>query len=274
MKTFGRWSWWVVVVCFLASFDARAATPKEAALAEWQKGSVEYALGHYAVAATHYEAAYRLVEDPTLLFNLAQSHRLAGDIDEALATYRSFLRKAPASSPERESARKKIVELEAIVATRAASPGAPSSSVAAKSISPEPALSPAIEPQAQAEQSDARHTRRALEIVAVGTGAAGVIVGSVFGLLARSEWNQAKASCGGEPSHCSDAPSAIPHQSRASKDADVATGAFVVGGALLATGAVLYLTGGIHETSNAPGLTVLPTLAPGLAGVSLARRFW
>src|SRR3954468_8745946 len=41
--------------------------------------------GQFDVAISHYWKAYQLVPHPLLIFNIAQAHRLAGRIDEAIA---------------------------------------------------------------------------------------------------------------------------------------------------------------------------------------------
>jgi hypothetical protein len=64
---------------------------KIAARAEWRQGNVAYNLGHYDEAAKHYEVAYTLVQDPAFLFNIAQSYRMGGKLDQAGAVQRSQL---------------------------------------------------------------------------------------------------------------------------------------------------------------------------------------
>jgi len=91
---------------------APASPEKEAGVAEWKQGSVEYALGHFPAAAVHYEEAYRQLQDPALLFNVAQARRLAGQRDGALSAYRSYLRAAAPNAPDRDLAQKRITELE------------------------------------------------------------------------------------------------------------------------------------------------------------------
>src|SRR6266542_1201984 len=44
----------------------------------YQRGSSEYALGHYDSAATLFEESFAQSNEPALLFNAAQAHRLAG----------------------------------------------------------------------------------------------------------------------------------------------------------------------------------------------------
>jgi hypothetical protein len=90
---------------------ANAKGDKNAARAEWRQGNVAYNLGHYDDAAKHYEAAYTLVQDPAFLFNIAQSYRMGGKLDQALDRYRAFLRTASADAPNRDTAGKFVQEI-------------------------------------------------------------------------------------------------------------------------------------------------------------------
>jgi tetratricopeptide (TPR) repeat protein len=90
-----------------------AAPRNTAALAKTHsnRGTSLYNLGRFSEALTEYEAAYLAVQDPPFLFNIAQCHRKMGDNKEALDSYRSYLRVAPAA-PNRAEVQKHISELE------------------------------------------------------------------------------------------------------------------------------------------------------------------
>jgi tetratricopeptide (TPR) repeat protein len=86
--------------------------PKEsAARAAYEKGTTAYNLAHYDEAAQHYEAAYKMVRDPNMLFNIAQCYRMADKPEQALPLLRSFLREAPADAPNRPLAERFVEEL-------------------------------------------------------------------------------------------------------------------------------------------------------------------
>ncbi|HEU4612056.1 MAG TPA: tetratricopeptide repeat protein, partial [Kofleriaceae bacterium] len=55
------------------------------------KGRAYHQAGDYAAAVAAFKEAYVLAPSPGLLFNIAQSYRLAGDCDEAAWMYRRFL---------------------------------------------------------------------------------------------------------------------------------------------------------------------------------------
>jgi tetratricopeptide (TPR) repeat protein len=64
----------------------------EEARAYVNKATAAYALNHYAVAAENFEKAFELKPDPALLYNAAQSYRLAGNKERALELYESYVR--------------------------------------------------------------------------------------------------------------------------------------------------------------------------------------
>jgi len=99
---------------------------QEQAREHYKKGLAAYNLGQYTEAAAEFEAAYRLFLDPALLFNIAQAHRMNGELEKALNGYRAFLRTAPQGTRDRAQAEKWRQELEREVArAKAASPATP-----------------------------------------------------------------------------------------------------------------------------------------------------
>lgn len=64
---------------------------EDSAKLHYEHGLSAYGLGHYAEAADEYEKAFALKPDPALLYNAAQSHRLAGTKSRALQLYKSYL---------------------------------------------------------------------------------------------------------------------------------------------------------------------------------------
>jgi hypothetical protein len=128
------------------------AESKEAAREAWRQGNAAYNLGHYVEAAKSYEDAYKLVQDPAFLFNIAQSLRLANMPEQAIDRYRAFLRTAPAESPNREVALKFSEELKKELKRRAeakseAAVVAPAATDPAQGAAPVPAV-PAAAPSA------------------------------------------------------------------------------------------------------------------------------
>jgi hypothetical protein len=131
-----------------------------------------------------------------------------------------------------------------------------------------PALAPP-EPRATAPRARIG-TQRALGLTAAGTGVAGVAVGAVIGLMASARWNDAKSECG-TAADCPAHAQAVSDRSATVTLGAGSTVAFVVGGVLLASGAVLYLTGGKSSRDSAISIRAEP--GPGVSRVSLEGRF-
>ena len=146
-----------------------------------------------------------------------------------------------------------------------------------KSVSP-PTVSataptPPAVPLAPASQNRGPGTRQFIGLSAAGLGAAGAVVGAVFGVMAKSAWSEAKTACGGDPSHCGDPSSASSRRSQAVSDATVSTAAFVTGAALIAGGAFLYLTAGERRENKTEGVAVSAAVDSGRVGVVLLGAF-
>jgi len=91
-------------------------------------------------------------------------------------------------------------------------------------------------------------TQRILAGVVGGVGVVGVVVGSVFGLKASSDWDDAKSDCNPYPD-CG--PEGAQLGEDASDAATISTIAFVVGGAAIAGGVILWLTAPDGDSSEA-----------------------
>ena len=108
---------------------AAALTPPASALAQTQrpadgnatdaaargrdhagKGRRLYDLRRYDAAIREFEQAYQLDNDPAHLYNIAQSHRLANHVPEAIAAYRAYLDRLP-DAPNRPDIERRIAEL-------------------------------------------------------------------------------------------------------------------------------------------------------------------
>ena len=96
------------------------AKPQEPAPARaaYEQARREYQLGHYGQAADAFAELYRSQGDPVMLFNAAQSLRLAGRGPEAIAAYKGYLRDRP-EAQNRAMVEYKIRELEAPQGPRA-----------------------------------------------------------------------------------------------------------------------------------------------------------
>src|SRR6267154_4196288 len=99
----------------LVATPARADDASDAKV-HYQKATAHYAVGEYHDAAMEYEAAYKAKQDPALLYNAAQSHRLASDNQKALLLYKNIVKLYPTSKYAAES-KDRIEKLEQAIAT-------------------------------------------------------------------------------------------------------------------------------------------------------------
>jgi hypothetical protein len=132
------------------------------------------------------------------------------------------------------------------------------------------ALAP-IAPLAAPPAVDSGAPRRVAAYVTGGVGVVGVVVGAVLGSMAKSKWREAQTQ------HCRTSTlcdaTGVDLVSGAKTDATVATAGFIAGGALLATGVVLFATALPKSHAPTGRLVVSPVLEPTQGGLSLRGSF-
>jgi tetratricopeptide (TPR) repeat protein len=104
----------VAVECLTFVSAAQAApTAAEAADAKrhYGQGSRYYDLAEYEDALREFKEAYRVVDDPAFLFNIAQCHRKLGHAQDAITFYKNYLRRAPRAA-NRSEVERLVAELE------------------------------------------------------------------------------------------------------------------------------------------------------------------
>lgn len=137
---------------------------------------------------------------------------------------------------------------------------------------PAPATN-AAPPGDQGTQGSRGGTQRTVGLVVGGVGVVGIVVGSIFGLKAKSKNDQSKNDCKpGNPNDCSAA--GVDLRNQALDAAKVATVGMVVGGVALAGGIVLFFTApsGSSAASRGPSLRIAGG-TDGSARVSLGGTF-
>jgi hypothetical protein len=141
-------------------------------------------------------------------------------------------------------------------------------------VATEPTPLPAIPPdQLEPSPANGLGTQRWLGIAAAGVGLAGIVTGSIFGLMASSEWNAQQSACG-SPSSCPDHDGAVTHHANMTTDGAISTWTFIGGGALVAGGALLFLTAPRRYAAPSSALVVSPGAGPRGVGLELTGRFW
>jgi tetratricopeptide (TPR) repeat protein len=168
----------------IAGEDARSIAREH-----YEKGRKAFELGIYQKAIAEYMAAYEAKDDPAILYNLGQAHRLAGNASDAIHFYKMFLQKVPRTS-NRTEVENKIAELEKLIAQQdkaknlppnlalksgAAGPGEDSApevaAPPAASVAPQPVAS-AVAPRA--EDPAVRRAARVKSIVGIAVASFGV----------------------------------------------------------------------------------------------------
>jgi len=141
-------------------------------------------------------------------------------------------------------------------------------------VAPVVARPPANEAPAPTPEAPSRgSTQRTLGFVAGGAGLAGLAVGTAFGLISKSKHDDARSNCTG-PSGKECNADGVALDGDAVSAGNVSTIAFVAGGALLATGAVLWLTAPRREeTPTAGSIALVPSGGPGAGGLTM-RGSW
>jgi tetratricopeptide (TPR) repeat protein len=118
-----RWCVAAVMVCALSGAAPVSAADDQVRQC-FEEGSQHYHLGEFADAAKTYKRCYKLRPDAIFLYNIGQCYRLAGDLQNALFFYRSYLTSAVNAENQRE-VEERIRTLESELAAQKAPPNSP-----------------------------------------------------------------------------------------------------------------------------------------------------
>src|SRR5450432_1251141 len=128
----------------------------------YDKATRAYDVQKYDEAVIEYQKAYEIGGVPAMLFNVAQSYRLANQLEEALRFYRRYLQRSP-NARNREDVERKIAELEKTVDERRRA--AEAAAARATPLAPRP-VTPATQPVAVVRDEGGGATRVAGIVVA------------------------------------------------------------------------------------------------------------
>lgn len=224
---------------------AQDESAEDRAFRLFQESVEQYRQGRFEVAAELLEEAYELDADPVLIYNLARAYEGMGDFARSVEAYEQYLRQVP-EAPDRGAIEARLQTLRREAA------------------------------ESQRHQAGGRRPARSggimgpLPYFLLGLGAAAVGVGALFGVLS----NQAHQ----DALDATDFTSAFTAQEDAEAFAAAANVSFVVGGAILLSGAawlgLRLLTGGSEDPAAADGeLGLGAALGPGGAGLSVSRTW-
>ncbi|MBN2575077.1 MAG: hypothetical protein JXP73_10990 [Deltaproteobacteria bacterium] len=276
----------LTVAAFLVvSSGAALGADHESARDHYMKGTRAYELGLYDEAIAEYMAAYKIKDDPALLFNLGQAHRLANHPAEALRFYRTYLAKVPTAT-NRAEVEAKMAEMrrqlevqrqappQPVAEKSAESPAPAAPPVQASPASAPPSIAPAVVPApvlvAQPSASETPRPGRGLRIGGIATAAGGLALvgaGIVFGVLAKQAADDLTKL--DEQRGVFD-----PSKESAGQRDEVLSGVFLgVGAAAVAAGAVFYVLGARAGVQSSTSFVITPSLTPRAAGATLQTVF-
>lgn len=120
-----------VLVAAVALFGAApaGADNRDVARNLYREATSQYDVGEYSKALELFKSAYLAYQDPALLFNMAQCQRQLGAKQEAVRTYKSYLRNV-ADAPNRDEVQRIIAGLESDIARERAAAATPTSTEA------------------------------------------------------------------------------------------------------------------------------------------------
>jgi len=224
---------WIMAIAFCAATALAHADAREEAKAHFKQAHVHQEAGAYALAADEYIAAYALDPRPETLFNVAQAYRLAGNKPAALDYFQRYLATKPTGSAA-DQARAFASELERQIAEdKARADAAPPPAPPPVEHPPKPQPAP---PPATIQERRSR-TLQIAGIAAAGVGVIGIGLGVKFGIDARDADQYFETHTGGWG----------PGDRERYEDGQAANRnmviAYVIGGGLVATGAVLFAIG-------------------------------
>ena len=257
-----------VIVFVLVSTVVRADGDDPKAL--FERATVQFRLGQFHEAALTYERVYALHHDPALLYNCAQSYRLANEHEKALLLYKSFLSSKP-DAANREEVQGRIAELEAIVAEEKKAKERPPNDVATAPAPPTPAVSAPTPPStAKAVPVDDRGKGRTKKIA--GIALCGLAVGAVVGGIVTAVLS-GQASDSINAAARSGQPFDPSKESDGKADTIVSGVMFGVAGAAAVAGSVLLALGIRDSRAHESRISLSPTFSPTSVGAAASVRF-
>lgn len=209
----------------------------------------------YDGAVEAYERAYELSNDPSIIYEIAQAHRLAGEHARAISEYERYVKLAPDGDRAADALAHQQT-LEAEIEARGDD------------------LDSETDPDTEADiHQDASGSGGWSGMRIAGVGSLGVVTvgmgaGVVFGLQARSAQSNVE---GAEGSWSRDLDDEVAKGEAAQRNLIVAT--VVSGAALAAGGVLLYLDGQSGDEGSGGRISIAPSLTESSAGLAVGGRF-
>jgi len=204
-----------------------------------------YSRGDYANAVTLYLQAYAACASAPILYNIGRLYDTKlGNRAQAIEYYRRYLNSADARADLVETTQRRLEQLE----EAAAAPPRTARSTSGAAREGEGRASPPAPPIVPSPRPHTGWSTERWVGVMLGTaGLVGIGIGSGFGLAARSNANTAHRLCDG---NVCGTQAGVDAARAGARDATISDIGFGAGGALLATGTLLYFLGGERSSDS------------------------
>lgn len=221
-----------------ATADDFSPEQKAKAKAFYQRAIIHYRSGDLQSAAVEFKESYEAFPKPETLYNLAQTHRLLKNYDQAVFYYKQYLSSAQVNDRDRKMVQERIADLEDLLKQQQNAQAAPPQGPEPPATTTEQTQPSPAHPTIATSPPSYFHTRMALgwSGAAVGVGTLAVSAG-LLGAAAseRSEANAATTQSAFDTHHAN---SVLLQQ---------------VGWPLLGVGAALVVAGTVVLVLNAKG---------------------
>lgn len=242
----------------------------EAARGLFSAGKVSYNEGDYPKAIQLWRDAFeRDCSANLLLQNLANAYEKAGNLDAAIVSLETLLKRDP-QHEEAPTFQKRIENMKKAKAAAAATTPATTAPATASSSKPPPPPTTTATGEPSSAPTTTSNSRPITPLAVAGAGGAIAIIGGLMWLGSYGKYNDTKAKC---PGNVCD-PTVL---KTVQEDADKYTsqmyvrGAIFVGGAAIAGGGLAWYF--LSKPEQQASRFFAPAISPGYAGATMGGRF-
>jgi tetratricopeptide (TPR) repeat protein len=269
-----------LAIAFLLALMGPALADKNADTKKrFEDGKTAYRLGDWDTAIEEWRAGYQIKNDAVFLFNLGQAYREKGDFAKAIFFYESYLKEAKEAT-NREKVASLIVELKDLLEKQRTSTRKPPNNPIGPDGHTEENDSDGEQDGDDEDDGDERvidepgpRKGGGLKIgglVTAGVGLAAFATGIVFGLSSQAAADEVeKAVMNGEEW----TPELADRDASGRSAATLSTVSFVIGGACLVTGTVLYILGAKQASKSERHTSIVPVVSPEMTGAAVFMTF-
>jgi tetratricopeptide (TPR) repeat protein len=224
---------WASIIALLMSLGRSSVADADGreAKVHYERGMKAYNLQKFDVALSEFQTAYVEHPDPAFLFNIGQCQRQLAQYEAAAKSYRAYLSQQP-DAPNRDEVLTRIADMEKGAQERRAE-APPLGVISPTGTTAAPVAPAAAEKSARMKAATPAPKSQALRNAGIGLGASGVAVLALGGAFAGLS-----KSAGDTAYHGSAYDYSADNRYHGYQAAEIAS--FLVGGAALATGTVLF----------------------------------